>query len=308
MMNMKHIELRHLRYFIRVAEELHFGRAAERLGMAQAPLSQQIQQLEERLGVRLLERTTRQVRLSAAGSIFLDHARRTITDLESGVEAVRSAGGNDIGPLRIGTVYIAIYRLLPQIIRRFHQRYPKVEIDIRVGRTEEHIELIGKRQIDVAFLRPPKTPADLSIERIFSEGFVAALPKEHPLAARSHLTLIELRDENFLINAPILGVGYQELFLQHCRLAGFRPRIAHEASEALAIVTLVAAGMGIGVVPAWLTFMPHPEVVYRPVRDLPVAIDLALAWSSDDLSRFVRHFISITREVTRGLRSKGSIR
>ncbi|MBE0533899.1 MAG: LysR family transcriptional regulator [Rhodospirillales bacterium] len=296
-MNINQIELRHLRYFTRVAAERHFGRAAERLGIAQPPLSQQIRQLEERLGVRLFDRTTRTVKLTEAGEAFLEHALAALANVGEGVVAAQNAVGKNAGRLVIGAVHLGPVLFLPEIIRRFLRRYPNVSIDIRILTTDEQVEALAARKLNIGFVRPPRSLGGLSMVKLSSEGFVAVLAKDNPLAAKNGLTLGDLRDEPFLALSPLVGVGYQNVTMQHCRLLGFHPRIVQEVSHNLAIVTLAAAGIGVGVVPAWVTRMPHPDVAYRPLPELPDAVELALVWPADDLSPFIRHFVATTREV-----------
>ncbi len=297
-MNMKSvIELRHLRYFLRVADEMHFGRAAERLGIAQAPLSQQIRQLEERLGARLFDRTTRSVRLTPAGEAFREHARAALGSVEDGVIAAQNAVGRNVGRLVIGTVFLGAYSLLPETIRRFLRRYPDVSIDIRILTTDEQIRAMADKSIHLGFVRPPHNPVGLRLAKLASEGFVAVLERSHPLAAKPKLTLADLRDQPFLAFSSIVGVNYQNVMLQYCRRAGFEPRIVQEVSHTLAIVTLVAAGVGIGVIPAWVTQMPHSGVVYRPLPELPMVVDLTVAWPADSLSPFILDFVAIARDV-----------
>ena len=291
------VELRHLRYFVRVAGELHFGRAAERLGISQAPLSQQIRQLEDRIGVRLFDRTTRNVSLTAAGKTFLEHAQEALTSVDHGIIAAQNAAGWNAGRLVIGSMYMSGHQFLPEIVRRFLLRYPNVSIDIRIMTTEEQIQAIAEERIHVGFLRPPRNPGILSIAKLSSEGFVAVLCQDNPLAEKTDLTLADLRNEPFLVYTSVVGVTFQNVVFQRCRQLGFDPNIVQEVSHAMAIVALVAAGIGVGIIPAWVTQVSYPRVVYRPLPELPDAAELAVAWAVHDISPFVRDFVNIARDV-----------
>ncbi|MEQ8357065.1 MAG: LysR substrate-binding domain-containing protein [Kiloniellaceae bacterium] len=290
------IEARHLRYFIRVAEELHFGRAAERLGIAQPPLSHQIRQLESRVGVRLLDRTTRSVKLTPAGEAFLTHARHALAAMKTAVNEARQATGMESGHLAIGAVQTAIQRFLPAVIRDFRKHYPLVTFDISPGTTEDQVAKLIDGSLQVAFIRPPLNLGAIALERIFSEGFVAVLPAGHPLAQRADLALGDLAEEPFVLFSPIVGIGYQTVLLDHCRRAGFRPRVIMEATHTVAIATLVAAGIGIAVIPAWIENSSIPGVIFRPLPELPEVVDLCVAWLASDPSPLVQHFVQVTRQ------------
>jgi len=291
------VELRHLRYFVRVAGELHFGRAAERLGISQAPLSQQIRQLEDIIGVRLFDRTTRSVRLTPAGQTFLKHAQEALARVDDGIVAVQNTVGKSTGRLVIGAMYMSGHQFLPDIIRRFLRRYPNVSIDIRIMTTEEQIQAMTEDRIHVGFIRPPRNPGNLSITKLSSEGFVAVLSRDNPLVQKPDLRLTDLRDQPFLVYTSVVGVTFQNVVFQHCRRAGFNPKIVQEVSHAMAIVAMVAAGLGVGVIPAWVTQVSYPRVVYRALPELPAAADLAIAWPAQNLSPFVRDFVNMARDV-----------
>lgn len=286
------VELRHMRYFIKVAEELHFGRASELLGVSQAPLSQQIRQLEERLGVRLFERTTRSVRLTPAGDVFLDRCRHVMRSLEEGVEATQMAGGRHAGRLTISSVYLGLYTILPPALSAFSAKFPTIKLDIEVHTTEDQLKALNDGRIDLALVRPPRSASGLCYKEVYREGFVAVLPANSPLAEKPDFDIADLRDEPFLTYSSIIGVSYQDVVFQHCRLAGFRPRVVQEVSHTLSIVTMVAAGLGVGVIPAWVQHMPMQNVAYRPLELLPNAVSLVVAWREDTINQFVSPFVA----------------
>ena len=292
---MQGIDIRHLRYFLRVAEELHFGRAAEMLGVSQAPLSHQIRQLEERLGVRLFDRTTRSVHLTPAGRVLYEKAQITLAALEEAVRETQSAGGLNAGRLEIGAVSAAIHTFLPTALAEFCARNPSVQIDMQLHTTEEQLVLLAARKIDVAFVRPPRSMAGIGSVELHREGFVAVLPAGSPLVDRPELSLRDLRDERFITFSPIIGIGYQDVMLDHCRREGFRPRIVQQVSHTMTVVTMVAAGLGVGIVPAWVTNEPVAQAVYRPLPELPQAVALVAAWREDSMNPFVADFVACTR-------------
>lgn len=288
------VELRHLRYFMRVAEELHFGRAAEMLGLSQAPLSQQIRQLEERLGVRLFDRTTRSVRLTPAGQVFLNKAKETLRALEDSIRAAQSEGGVSAGELRLGVVQVGISTFLPGALAAFAARYPAVRLDINLNTTEEQLEMLADGRIDAAFVRPPRSLSGISYREIYREGFVAVLPAASTLAGKADLAIADLAGERFVTYSSIVGIAYQDVVFQHARAAGFHPQVVYEVSHTLGIVTLVAAGLGVGVIPAWVEAVPVAGVVYRPMPNLPQAVSLVVAWRTDNIKPFLRDFIDCT--------------
>jgi DNA-binding transcriptional LysR family regulator len=293
------LEARHLRYFIRVAEELHFGRAAERLGIAQPPLSHQIRQLEARIGVRLFDRTTRSVKLTLAGEAFLVRARQAVSTMEMAVSEARGAMGVAAGHLVLGSVQTGIQRFLPDIIADFRKRHPLVTFDVRPGTTEDQVARLIDGSLQVAFIRPPQTVGPLALERIFSEGFVAVLPADHPLARRPRLVLADLANEPFVLFSPIVGIGYQSVLLDRCQKLGFHPKVVMEATHTIAIATLVAAGVGVAVIPAWIESMRVPGAVFRPLPELPKVVDLCVAWLAADPSPLVQELVAIAHQRAR---------
>ncbi|SEC09626.1 DNA-binding transcriptional regulator, LysR family [Rhizobiales bacterium GAS188] len=295
------IELRHLDYFVHVAEELHFGRAAERLGMAQAPLSQQIRQLEDRLGATLLNRTTRHVSLTRAGELFLQHAKALLAQAETAIGDTRAASNSPLGRIVVGAVFVAQFRFLPPIISTFRRRYPRVEIDLVVMTTSELLGEVQSGRMNLAFIHPPAAPGALDIEIIAHEGFVALLRDDHRLAGQVPLRLADLADEDFVVQRAALGASYHHLVLEQCRAAGFRPRVVQETSSVANVAVLVAAGLGVAVVPGRAALMPLPNLVHRPLAELPHSIAIAVARAPGEVAPVVRHFIEVSRKVAREL-------
>ncbi|WP_319567664.1 LysR family transcriptional regulator [Cohaesibacter marisflavi] len=287
---MQGIEIRHLRYFLRVADELHFGRAAEILGISQAPLSQQIRQLEERIGVRLFDRNTRSVQLTPAGEVFATKAQALVTALSNAVDETRMAGGLGSGVLRIGAMGSAVHSVLPAALSAFSKKYPSARLDMHLHTTEEQLDLLASRQIDIALMRPPRVASGLETRQIYREGFVAVVHDKSELARRATLTVKDLKDQKFISYTEIRGIGYQDIVNQHCREAGFLPHVIQRVSHTIGVVTLVAAGLGVGIVPAWVLNEPVAGVCYRPLPELPSSVTLVCAWRSDTMNPLVLPF------------------
>lgn len=288
--DMQGIEIRHLRYFLRVAEELHFGRAAEILGISQAPLSQQIRQLEDRIGVRLFDRTTRRVKLTPAGQVLFERAQRALSGVDVAISDAQSAGGLNAGRLVIGTVSLALHTFLPNAMRSFSAGHPAVKLDMLICTTEEQMALLEAHKIDIAFVRPPRSLAGIASREVHREGFVAVLPETSPLATKPDLSVADMRDERFIMFSAILGIGYQDVVLQRCQQAGFRPNVVQKVSHTMAIVTMAAAGLGVGIVPSWVQNEPLSGVAYRPLEELPQAVSLVVAWRENTTNPFCKAF------------------
>jgi DNA-binding transcriptional LysR family regulator len=306
---MKHgIELRHLTYFTTLADELHFGRAAERLGIAQAPLSQQIKQLEQRLGTRLFNRTTRKVQLTPAGETFLTHAQELLGGLDRAVNHTRALAGEEAGHLVIGAVHIALSHFLPPIIAEFRKLWPAVTVEVVPLGTAELLRTLENGSINIAFIRPTEQSGYMQMERLASEGFLAALPVGHPLAARSDLVLADFAGEDMIGYAPILGASYSGVVVNALRRAGVHPRSVQACNHTLAVTTLVASGLGVAIVPSWVRHIASPWITYRPLAGLPESIELAVAWPTGDSPAIVQDFIATTRRVSARLVAGGIMR
>ncbi|WP_010140003.1 LysR family transcriptional regulator [Oceanicola sp. S124] len=288
---MKGIEIRHLRYFMRVAQELHFGRAAEILGVSQAPLSQQIRQLEERIGVRLFDRTTRTVTLTPAGRALFEKSGAALEGFKEAIDEARTVGGLNAGRLRIGAMSTAVHSVLPQALRLLSERAPAVQFDMTFATTEGQLPLLADRKIDVAFIRPPRSMSGLRTLEVHREGFSAVLPARSPLAGKPDLGIGDLRGEKFIGFSDIRGIGYQDIVFQYCRAAGYTPEIVQRVSHTKAVAVLVAAGLGVGVLPSWVEHEPIEGMTVRPLPELPEAISLVAAWRVDSLNPFVDIFV-----------------
>jgi DNA-binding transcriptional LysR family regulator len=202
--------------------------------------------------------------------------------------------------LRLGVVQVGIGTFLPAALAAFAARYPSVRLDINLNTTEEQLEMLADGRIDAAFVRPPRSLSGISSREIYREGFVAVVPAGSALAARPDLGIADLAGERFVTYSSIVGIAYQDVVFQHARAAGFRPQVVYEVSHTLGIVTLVAAGLGVGVIPAWVTSVPLAGVVYRPLPDLPQAVSLVVAWRSDNMKPFLPDFVDCTAAAAQG--------
>jgi DNA-binding transcriptional LysR family regulator len=289
-------DLRQLRQFIAVAEHLHFGRAAAALHISQPPLSRSIQDLEAKLGAKLLERSRRKVELTAAGAWYLEEARQVLARLERAGRSVaeRSAGGT--GALRIGFVTIADYSVLPDLLSRFKAAYPGVSLALRELVTESQLEALGAGDLDLGFVLPPLPTRDIESVAVNREPLVVALPSRHPLARdRGPLSVRALAEEPFVMVPANLARGLSDVVLGVCTRAGFAPRIAQEAVQMQTVVSLVSSGLGVAIVPASLLNLRRSGVVYRPVRDRHPRIELRLAWRRDARSAPLERFVEMAK-------------
>ncbi|MDP3339191.1 LysR substrate-binding domain-containing protein [Frigidibacter sp.] len=293
------IDLRQLRYFVCLAEELHFGRAAQRLGIAQAPLSQQIRAMEERLGVALFHRTTRRTRLTAAGDTLLRHARGLLGGMDLAVAQTRAMAGETTGRITVAGVNLAMTHVIPPILAEFRKAWPAVIVDIIHLSTSEQLRRLELAEINVAFIRPTERPPHAQVETLMREGFVAALPTGHRLTAQESVSLQDLAQEPLIGYAPILGASYATLLMNEFRRAGLHLRIVQECTHTTSVAAHVASGLGVAVMPAWITNIRSPYLEFRPVPELPRAIELVAAWPGGESSPIVLDFLETTRRVSR---------
>ncbi len=277
------MEIRQLQYFVAVAQTRHFGRAAERLHMAQSPLSQAIRQLEAQLGATLFDRTTRRVELTPAGEALLLDAERILGSIEAAQTRVRLVGAGRTGLLRVGATGLAAYRQLPQLARIATRELPGLELrfepDLLTPAQEQALE---EDRIDLAVLRPPLRRAGLASRLVARERLVVAVPQSHRLAGDEPVRLAELRDEDFVVYGVPDSV-VDGAVTQACLSAGFLPRRVHAAAQTSILLTLVAAGLGVAVLPEAALALRVQGVQLIPVAD-EVSIDLAIAWRREDPS------------------------
>ena len=278
------IETRLLQQFIAVAEELHFNRAAERLHMAQPPLSQAIRKLEGAVGAPLFERTPRSVALTPAGAAFLETARRTVQSLEEGVAQTRRVAQGMEGHLTLTFINIAPYASLLQALRHFRELNPGIAFTMREATTQGQVNALEQGEADIGFMRTPGTTTPhLRMERLLSERICVALPAGHPLAAKAGIDLALLRDEAFVASPRTLGKGFHDQLIGLCQTAGFVPDIVQHGRQMQTLIALVAAGFGIALLPASLATETREDVVFRPLQveaaEDVSRLELFMAWN-----------------------------
>jgi DNA-binding transcriptional LysR family regulator len=265
-MNDAAIELRHLRYFLAVAETLHFGRAAKKLGIAQPPLSQQIRRLEEMLGTPLFERTTRGVTLTPAGALLRERAAATLARLAEDLDQTRRIARGEEGRLVIGFSGSVMFTELPAAIQQYRRTYPRVEVQLREMWTAEQLRALADGSIDVGLLRDGGRHPDLTITPLLREAFHAVLPADHRLRRQRTLDPASLEGEPFVLFARRMGTLVFDRTLRCCLDAGFQPEIVQEAPQFPTLIRLVAAGLGVSLVPACVATVAFPGAIYRPLR------------------------------------------
>ncbi|MDY0883153.1 LysR substrate-binding domain-containing protein [Dongia soli] len=274
------MELRHLRYFVAVAEELHFTRAAERLHIGQPPLSQQIQALEQELGVELLARSKRRVSLTEAGKRFLVSARRILAEADQAADDARRAARGELGELRIGfSSSVPFTSMLPRLLHDYRQAHPQVTLTLREMFAVEQMEALRADKLDIGLVRHSglEHPADLEFHEIRQDPLRVAINAGHPLASRAILQMSDLRDEGFIGYPPGTGSGFTLQLHRLCLAAGFAPRVVQEAREITTQIGLAAAGLGIAVLPAPFECIKIDGVRYVPLADDGAYLALAVA-------------------------------
>jgi DNA-binding transcriptional LysR family regulator len=291
------MELRHLKYFIAVAEELHFGRAAGRLHIAQPSLSKQIQQLEQELGFPLFYRTKQRVELLDAGHVFLDEARRILRQAESAVESARRTHTGQIGRLLIAFSASATLEVLPKVLRTYRELYPSVTVELSEMTTYVGAELLLDSPLSVGLLRSPSlfNKESFCIETVLREPFVVALPDSHPAAKQDGVRIKTLAGELFIAPPRQPGWDYSDAFFQILPDNGIEPRIAQEARQALAVASLVAGGLGVSFVPASFSNVRLPGVTYRPIKGRSRTTELAMVWKRNSRASTLRAFLDVVR-------------
>lgn len=290
------MELRYLRYFVAVAEELSFTRAAERLHMAQPPLSQQIRKLEARLGVALLRRTKRRVELTEAGRVFLHQAYQAIHSIEQGTLLAQRAGRGEIGRLAVGFIEYISYTLMPPILRAFRERYPEVNVVLRLFTNIQQVAALRSGQVDVSFMRPPVDDPEIASTLISRERFVLAMPATHPLAGKSAVSIKQFANDPFIMYARELGPAFHNEIFSFCGKAGFSPKVALEVSQIHAAMGLVGSGIGVALVPQSVKRVQLDDVVYRPLIERAPNVDVLLAWQEKRFSPLLDAFLHISKQ------------
>ena len=289
------IELRHLRYFLAVAETLHFSKAAQILGIAQPPLSQQIKRLEQLLGHRLFDRTTRGVKLTLAGQLLAERARSTIEKVQDDLAQVRRLGRGEEGTLTVGFSGSIMFTDLPAAIESYRRRYPKVELRLRELSTAAQIAALLTGTLDLAFLRDADPTEGIQIATLLEERYVAVLPDAHRLARKRSLRVRDLQKEPFILFARRMGPLAFDRTIACCERNGFCPNIVQDAPQWPTLVRLVAAGLGVSLAPACVANVAIPGAVYREVHAAcRTTVDLGIKMGS--AITLASNFIEIARK------------
>ena len=290
----KMIDIRHLRYFQVVAEELHFGRSAARLCIAQPALSRQIQQLEEEIGTTLLKRTQRRVELTAAGTLLLERTTQILADISRAAIDTRRVGNGEFGRLSVGFIHSSTYGLLPSVVERFQHLYPDIELELHeMSITEQHIAL-ARGLIDVGILRPQPAPGQIETQIIMDDPFILAVSDKHPLAKSEAVRLLNCASEPMILFSKRESPLFHSRIIAMCELAGFTPRAVQNAIHIHTVVGLVGAGIGIAIVPDTARNLRPKSVRFLEIIDKTEPVHVALAWHKGKDSPAIRSFRQVT--------------
>ena len=292
------MEIQSLNRFIAVADELHFGRAAERLHIVESALSRQIQKIERDLQFALFYRTNRRVLLTPAGAVFLDRTRALVAAFDSAVSMARRTAEGKTGLLRIGFVGSAACELLPSVLRVFREHWSSVELELSEMTTVGQLQSLREKRIDIGFVRGP-TPADpegTRFETVAREPLAVALPRNHALAKRTRVEVKALATESFIVYPTQSMSNWEKLLRKICMKAAFEPKIAQRTIQINTAISLVSAGMGIAIVPISAKNLPHEGVVYRPLEETAVS-ELLAAYRIGDDSRVLQNFLDVMHDI-----------
>lgn len=299
------MDFRQIRYFIAVAEELSFTRAAKRCGISQPPLSRSIAVLEEQIGARLFERNKSRVTLTPAGAELLEDAKRVLELISGSFQRVRQIDQGEAGCLTVGLGGATVYTLIPRLVRQFKEAYPNVQFIYRAVPIPEQLAALNDGEIDIGVVRLPVSGETIETLSVHVEKSVLALPSTHPTCSKpGPVKLSELKDESFISYPSIKGFGYLSDFFNMCRHVGFVPRITHDVSSTEAIVSVVSCGEGIALIPETAAGLPVEGVEFRNLdtRELPISFvqaNIGLAWHTTHASQVVRTFVAHTERCMR---------
>lgn len=291
------LEIRQLRYVQAVAEELHFGRAAARLHIAQPALSRQIQQIEQQTGAALFVRSQRKVELTAAGALMLERSRSILRELEQLEQDVRRAGKGELGRLTIGFIHSSTYGLLPRTLQRFRDLYPDVELELREMSIADQATALARDHIDVGLTRPARYAPGIETLSIMEEDFVVAVPAYHPLASSASTPLARLSNEPFILFPRASSPLFNASILRMCETAGFTPQAIQTATQVHTVVGLVSAGMGVAIVPVTAKNMQVSGVAFLRIQEDPPPVSVVLAWRTSRETPSLRAFRAIAFKV-----------
>ena len=289
------MEFRHLRYFLALAEELHFGRAAQRLSISQPPLSLNIQQLEASVGARLFTRNSRGVQLTAAGQAFVPAARALLAQAGAAMREAREVAQGQAGELQIGFAGTLLYCGLPQVLQRFQASHPRLRLALRELSSSEQLAELVRDRLDVGFVHTPRVPPGFEQVLVASQPLVVCLPAEHALASKRQLALSALQGQALVVVSRAVSPDYHERILAECELAGWLPPVVHELRHWLSVVALVAQGQGAALVPAALAQSALAGAAFVPLRGTPLRYDTRCLWRSGREQAALQDFVAAVR-------------
>src|SRR5215470_686791 len=299
-MNIDSLELRHLRYFVAVAEELHFGRAAQRIRIAQPPLSQQIRKLEEIIGHQLFLRTSRSVKPTAAGEELLKRAQQTLRKVAEDLHSTRRVGRGEVGTLTVGYIPTFMLTVFPQLLNTYRRQFPQVELRLREFYTSGLLRSLREGTTDIGFTRDAGTDEEgLHTELLLPEPYVAVVPAQHPLARKRALQISDLRSEPFVLFSPDVGQTAWDKVERLCRQGGFRPRVVQEAPHWLSIVRLVGSGLGVTIAHACVQKITDEGVRCLAIHDTKIFSHLELTHREETLTELESNFLALARKAFR---------
>lgn len=285
------MELRHLQYFVTVAEELHFGRAAARLNMTQPPLSQQIKQFEEELGFPLFHRSKRVVELTAAGKVFLHEVRGVLHQLDKAVDHARHTARGELGKIIIGFVGTATYDILPPVVREFRELYPSVSIELKQLSVPQQLGALLNGELDIGFLHPTSPHEELVSRLMKQSECIFAIPKNHPLAKKEAVTIEDIRHEPIISLSQESWPSLYQHFVLLCEKYGFSPNIVQEAAEYQMVIGLVTAGIGIAVIPKSARRLFNLDVVYRSIEGEQLLAEWTISYRRENHNPALFHLV-----------------
>ncbi len=285
------MELRHLQYFLTVAEELHFGRAAARLNMTQPPLSQQIKQLEEELGFPLFHRSSRAVELTTAGNVFSGQIRSVLNQLDRAVDTARHTARGELGKIIIGFVGTATYEILPPAIKEFRSIFPSIDIELRQLSAPNQLSALLNGDIDIGFSHPPVASCELISRSVKKSECVIAIPKNHPLADKPAVSITDISKEPIISLSKEAWPSLYEDFIQLCNKHGFQPNIVQESTEYQMVIGLVTAGIGIAVVPDSAKRLFNLDVLYKKLDQEELIAEWIISYRRENHNPALFHLV-----------------
>lgn len=291
------MDLRHLRYFIAVAEELHFTKAAARLHISQPPLSRQILELEKELGVTLLNRTHHHIELSNAGRVFLDKARQILLAADAAIVEAQRAQRGEIGRLAVGFYEQMAYTLLPPILRAYQERFPAVQVQLRWFPSVEQVEALKRGEIDIAFVRPVVDFKSVLKEMLLTEPFVLAVPSTHPFAGQDAVSISDCANERIINYTQHLAPDYHAGINLACARAGFVPQAYLEVGQVYTALGLVSSGVGVAFVPSSVQRLRFENLVYKPLCEKQLQSESYLAWTQANPSPLLMAFVETSKRI-----------